>query len=219
MASLLIKKYGNRRLYDTVDSRYVTLDELGAKIRAGAEVRVVDAKTGEDLTQATLAQLILEGGSSRLLPAALLNQLIRLGDDALGEFFSRYVTSALDLYLQARRGVQAVPGLGPLAQLPLAATDALGRMWMGSPFAQPFAQFAGGFGGPGPGSGPAYGSAASGPGPGPSGSHDPAPGGPNSRTDDDVAAIRREFEEFKRWRAAAAPDLGRPGAKRKPRAK
>lgn len=136
MATVLIKKYGNRRLYDTSDSRYVTLDELAAKIRTGVEVRVVDAQTGDDLTQATLTQLVLETGhAARFLPVQLLTQMIRLSDDALAEFFSRYVTGALDLYLQAKRGVQSIAAYNPLAQLPIAASDALARMWMGSPFA------------------------------------------------------------------------------------
>ena len=133
---VLIKKYGNRRLYDTGDSRYVTLDELAAKIRTGVDLRVVDAQTGEDLTQATLTQIVLETGhASRFLPVQLLTQMIRLSDDALAEFFSRYVTGALDVYLQAKRGVQSLAAYNPLAQLPIAATDALARMWMGSPFA------------------------------------------------------------------------------------
>jgi polyhydroxyalkanoate synthesis repressor PhaR len=59
VAAVLIKKYGNRRLYDTGDSRYVTLDELAAKIRTGVDLRVVDAQNGEDLTQATLTQIVL----------------------------------------------------------------------------------------------------------------------------------------------------------------
>ena len=144
MATVLIKKYGNRRLYDTGDSRYVTLDELAAKIRTGTDLRVVDAQTGEDLTQATLTQIVLETGhASRFLPVQLLTQMIRLSDDALAEFFSRYVTGALDVYLQAKRGVQSLAAYNPLAQLPIAATDALARMWMGSPFAgyqPPFSQ-------------------------------------------------------------------------------
>src|SRR5205814_8063367 len=91
-AMVLIKKYGNRRLYDTEASRYITLDELAARVRGGSEVRVVDAKSQEDLTGATLTQLIMENrGASRLLPVSLLHQLIRLGDDSLAEFFSRYV--------------------------------------------------------------------------------------------------------------------------------
>ena len=145
MAAILIKKYGNRRLYDTGDSRYITLEELAVKIRMGADVRVVDANTNDDLTQATLAQLVMEtGNAAKFLPVQLLTQMIRLSDDSLAEFFSRYVTNALDLYLQAKRGVQSLSAYNPLAQIPVAASDALARMWMGNPFAppqqQPYAQ-------------------------------------------------------------------------------
>jgi len=138
VATVVVKKYGNRRLYDTGDSRYVTLDELAAKIRTGVDLRIVDAQTGEDLTQATLTQIVLETGhAAKFLPVQLLTQMIRLSDDSLAEFFSRYVTSALDVYLQAKRGVQALTTYNPLAQIPMAATDALARMWMGSPFGGP----------------------------------------------------------------------------------
>ena len=106
---VLIKKYGNRRLYDTAASRYITLEELAAIVKAGEGVRVVDAKTSEDLTTPTLAQIILEGrGAARLLPLPLLVQLIRMGDDALAEFFGQYVTWALEAYLQAKQGAQAL---------------------------------------------------------------------------------------------------------------
>ncbi|MCA9693819.1 MAG: polyhydroxyalkanoate synthesis regulator DNA-binding domain-containing protein [Nannocystaceae bacterium] len=115
---IVIKKYGNRRLYDSSTSAYVTLEELAAKLRAGAEVKVIDAKSGRDLTQQTLAQIILEGrGAARLLPTPLLIRLIRLGDDALAEFFGTYVSWALGVYLQVRRGAAAVAGLNPLANL------------------------------------------------------------------------------------------------------
>ncbi len=135
-APIVIKKYGNRRLYDTDESRYITLDELAAKIRTGAELRVVDAQTGEDLTQATLTQIVLETGhAAKFLPVQLLTQMIRLSDDSLAEFFSRYVTGALDVYLQAKRGIQSIASYNPLAQLPAAASDALARMWMSNAFA------------------------------------------------------------------------------------
>jgi polyhydroxyalkanoate synthesis repressor PhaR len=205
-APILIKKYGNRRLYDTGDSRYITLDELAAKIRAGAEVRVVDAKTGDDLTQVTLTQLILEGGTAaRLLPVGLLTQLIRLGDDALGEFFSRYVTAALDLYLQAKRGVQQLAAYNPLGQMPMAATDALQRLWMTNPFAQAY--------GPPPG----YGFPPSAAPPRPDEAAPAAETGDRRGGGrDDVAELRRELDELKQaMRQDGA--LGKPGARRKRR--
>jgi len=105
---VLIKKYDNRRLYDTEESRYITLDELAEKIRKGADVRVEGQRTSEDLTQATLTQIILESrGAARLLPVSLLTQLIRMGDDALAEFFGRYLSTSLELYLLAKPGAAA----------------------------------------------------------------------------------------------------------------
>jgi len=83
----IVKKYSNRRLYDTDESRYITLDELAQLVRGGSDVFVQDAKSGEDLTQVTLAHVILESrGGGRLLPVPLLVQMIRMGDDALAEF-------------------------------------------------------------------------------------------------------------------------------------
>ncbi|MDI1430876.1 polyhydroxyalkanoate synthesis regulator DNA-binding domain-containing protein [Polyangium sorediatum] len=115
---MVVKKYGNRRLYDTEASRYVTLEEVEARVRRGDDVEVVDAKTGRDLTQATLAQIILESrGAARLLPVPLLRQLIRMGDDALAEFFERTVIWALDIYLLAKKGARVFP-MGPLGALP-----------------------------------------------------------------------------------------------------
>lgn len=107
---MLVKKYGNRRLYDTDESRYITLEELAESVRQGKDARVVDARSGQDLTTATLAQIIIEGrGAGRLLPPALLVQLIRMGDDALAEFLGQYVTWALEIYLQAKQGMQGSP--------------------------------------------------------------------------------------------------------------
>jgi polyhydroxyalkanoate synthesis repressor PhaR len=124
--AVVIKKYGNRRLYDSEASRYVTLGEVATKIRKGAEVRVVDAKTGADLTQPTLAQVILEDrNAGQLLPIPLLHQLIRMGDDALADFLGRYVTRALELYLQARQGMGAVGAFNPFASA-FAPSDAFG---------------------------------------------------------------------------------------------
>ncbi|MGO9828964.1 MAG: polyhydroxyalkanoate synthesis regulator DNA-binding domain-containing protein [Myxococcaceae bacterium] len=114
--AVVIKKYGNRRLYDAEASRYVTLAEVAAKVRKGAEVRVVDAKSGADLTQQTLTQVIMEDqNAAQLLPVPLLHQLIRMGDDALADFLGRYVTRALELYLQARAGMGAVGAFNPFA--------------------------------------------------------------------------------------------------------
>lgn len=130
---ILVKKYGNRRLYDTQASSYITLDELEAIIRRGDDVRVVDAKTNEDLTQATLAQIILEGRrAGRLLPVPLLFQLIRMGDEALAEFMSRYLSATLEMYVEAKRGAQNVSPYLPMATVPFQAANAIARMWLGA---------------------------------------------------------------------------------------
>ncbi len=122
-----VKKYGNRRLYDTEGSRYVTLEEIAERVRLGEDLRVVDAKTGLDLTQVTLAQLILESrGAARLLPVPLLKQLLRMRDDALAEFFGRYVTWALEVYLRLKHSARSV--WNPFAGLGFGAPDLLTRL-------------------------------------------------------------------------------------------
>ena len=130
---LVVKKYPNRRLYDTAESRYITLEDLATRVKAGSDVLVQDATTGADLTQATLTQIVLESrNGARLLPVPLLLRLIRLGDEALAEFLSRYVSWALEMYVQARQGARALMPLNPLANAPFAATDALARLVLGA---------------------------------------------------------------------------------------
>ncbi len=116
---MLVKKYGNRRLYDTERSRYVRLGEITDRIRAGADVRVIDAKTNVDLTAPTLAQIIFEDrDAARLLPVPLLLQLIRMRDDALAEFLGRYVSWALEMYVQARQGAGSLFPFSPFLSSP-----------------------------------------------------------------------------------------------------
>jgi polyhydroxyalkanoate synthesis repressor PhaR len=130
--SMTVKKYSNRRLYDTSDSRYITLEELAEKVRQGEDVRVVDAKTGEDLTATTLTQVIIEGrGAARLLPISLLIQLVRLGDDALAEFLGQYVRWALEIYLNAKKGHQQPSPYNPFTGAPFGAADAFMRLFGG----------------------------------------------------------------------------------------
>jgi polyhydroxyalkanoate synthesis repressor PhaR len=132
MPTITVKKYGNRRLYDTGDSRYITLEELAEKIRKGTDVQVLDAKTGLDLTQATLTQIIVESrGAAKLLPVPLLLQLVRMREDALAEFMGRWMSWALTVYQQARRGATTISQYNPLAMAPFAATNALARLLNG----------------------------------------------------------------------------------------
>lgn len=133
---IIVKKYNNRRLYDTDWSRYVTLDEVAERIRDGQDVRVVDAKSGADLTQPVLAQIILESrGASKLLPATLLAQLIRMDDADLSEFMGKTMSWSLEMYLQFKRGANA---MGPFGAAPFQVTSAMARMLSGlSPWALP----------------------------------------------------------------------------------
>jgi polyhydroxyalkanoate synthesis repressor PhaR len=107
-AGIVIKKYGNRRLYDTAGSRYVNLDDLAQHVRAGREVRVVDAKTGQDLTRVTLTQIITEDakGKPTGLPLELLRQLIIASDEVRQEFLMWYLKSAFDTYQKLQDTVQ-----------------------------------------------------------------------------------------------------------------
>jgi polyhydroxyalkanoate synthesis repressor PhaR len=107
-AVIVIKKYGNRRLYDTAGSRYVNLDDLAAHIRAGREVRVVDAKTGKDLTRVVLTQIITEDARDKPtgLPLELLRQLIVASDEVRQEFLMWYLKSAFDTYQKLQDTVQ-----------------------------------------------------------------------------------------------------------------
>src|SRR5246127_5684218 len=107
-SAILIKKYGNRRLYDTAGSRYVNLDDLAAHVRAGREVQVVDAKTGQDLTRVILSQIITEDakGKPTGLPLELLRQLIIASDEVRQEFLMWYLKSAFDTYQKLQDTVQ-----------------------------------------------------------------------------------------------------------------
>jgi polyhydroxyalkanoate synthesis repressor PhaR len=108
-ATVIIKKYGNRRLYDTAASRYVNLDEIAGFIRQGKDVRVVDAKTGKDLTRVTLTQIITEDAKDKPtgLPLELLRQLVVASDEVRQEFVMWYLKSAFDAYQKVQDAFQS----------------------------------------------------------------------------------------------------------------
>ncbi len=105
----VIKRYSNRKLYDTQESRYVTLEELEELIRAGKEISVVDVSTGEDLTSVTLAQIILENERNHraTLPTAFLHQLIKHGE-AWQEFVQKSFRSSLEGLMTNQREADRV---------------------------------------------------------------------------------------------------------------
>src|SRR6201987_2494470 len=107
--TLVIKKYGNRRLYDTAGSRYVNLDDIAALVREGKDVQVLDASTGKDLTPVTLTQIITEDAKEKPtgLPLELLRQLIVASDEVRQEFVMWYLKSAFDTYQKVQDAVQS----------------------------------------------------------------------------------------------------------------
>jgi polyhydroxyalkanoate synthesis repressor PhaR len=114
--SAVVKKYANRRLYNTATSSYVTLDDLSKMVRAGEEFVVYDAKSGEDLTRSILTQIILEEDSKgrNLLPINFLRQLIGYYDDSLRAFLPRYLELSMENFAanqeQIRRYIEGTFG-------------------------------------------------------------------------------------------------------------
>jgi polyhydroxyalkanoate synthesis repressor PhaR len=96
----VIKKYANRRLYNTATSAYVTLDDLSLMVKDGQEFQVFDAKTGEDITRSVLTQIIFEeenkGGAQTLLPVNFLRQLIRFYGDSMQGLVPGYLEFSMD---------------------------------------------------------------------------------------------------------------------------
>lgn len=104
----VIKKYANRRLYDTSSSRYINLEDIAALVRNGKEVQVVDASTGEDVTRVTLTQIIVEDAREQPsgLPLELLRQLIVASDRVGQEFIMWYLKSAFSAYQKVQSSLQ-----------------------------------------------------------------------------------------------------------------
>ena len=103
--TIVIKKYPNRRLYDTENSNYVTLNQVADLIKSGRQVKVLDAKSEEDVTAFILTQIIMEQARNRswTLPASLLHTFIQYGDTALSDFFEKYIEKTIQNYLVYRK--------------------------------------------------------------------------------------------------------------------
>jgi polyhydroxyalkanoate synthesis repressor PhaR len=135
-SAVVIKKYGNRRLYDTAGSRYVNLDDIAALVREGKAVQVLDAKTGQDLTRVTLTQIITEDAKDKPtgLPLELLRQLIVASDEVRQEFVMWYLKSAFDTYQKVQDAVQN--RLGEVQSAILSPVDMM-KTFLGAPTPTP----------------------------------------------------------------------------------
>ncbi|MGR3782433.1 MAG: polyhydroxyalkanoate synthesis repressor PhaR [Albimonas sp.] len=118
-APITIKKYANRRLYNTAKSSYVTLDHLAQMVRDGQDFVVYDAKTGEDITRSVLTQIIFEeeAKGQNMLPISFLRQLIRLYGDTLQGVVPGYLEASMETFTrnqeQLRDQVTAAFGANP----------------------------------------------------------------------------------------------------------
>ncbi len=142
-APVIIKKYANRRLYDTESSSYITLDHLSQMTRAGREFKVVDARTGDDITHNVLTQIIVEEETrgTTLLPVSFLRQLISLYGDQMQAMVPHYLEASMEAFRrnqeQVRQTMMGMIGTGPnpfeaLARQNMAMMKAAAEMWAGA---------------------------------------------------------------------------------------
>jgi polyhydroxyalkanoate synthesis repressor PhaR len=102
---IVLKKYSNRRLYDTHNSCYVTLEDVTGMIKSGIQVEIIDAATKEDVTAFILTQVILEEARKKniLLPVPALHLIVQHGDGALSDFFDKYFQKTIQNYLEYKK--------------------------------------------------------------------------------------------------------------------
>ena len=119
MPERLIKKYPNRRLYDTVQSKYITLAELKGLVVRGETIKVVDSNTDEDLTRSVLFQIIQESeaGGKPLFTSPMLSQIIRFYGGTVQGLFARYLEESLQLFTQQQEHLGESLGKDSLSQM------------------------------------------------------------------------------------------------------
>ena len=119
----IIKKYANRRLYNTASSSYITLDDLAKMTRDGTDFKVLDAKSGEDITHAILTQIIMEEESSgeQMLPVSFLRQLISMYGNSMQSMMPAYLEAMMsnfrDNQSKLQEAFQARAGVNPFAKI------------------------------------------------------------------------------------------------------
>jgi len=141
-----IKKYANRRLYNTGTSTYVTLEDLAVMVKEGEDFVVFDAKTGEDITRSVLTQIIFEqeNKGTNLLPINFLRQIIRFYGDSIQMIVPRYLEASIDLFTKDQGKLRehmarafGAPGLNPMEDMVRRNMEMFERAFsMFMPFAQ-----------------------------------------------------------------------------------
>jgi polyhydroxyalkanoate synthesis repressor PhaR len=130
---IVIKKYANRRLYNTATSSYVTLDHLCQMVKDGVEFVVYDAKSGDDITRAVLTQIIVEeeGKGDNLLPISFLRQIISFyGDNMQRMLLPRYLEHSMDVFSENRDRMQAYMKEAMGGMFPFGSLEDLGKQNM-----------------------------------------------------------------------------------------
>ena len=114
---IVIKKYANRRLYNTAKSSYVTLDDLSKMVRAGQDFVVYDAKSGDDITRSVLTQIIFEeeAKGQSMLPTNFLRQIIGLYGDTLQGVVPSYLDASMETFAQNQERMRQAFGGNPAA--------------------------------------------------------------------------------------------------------
>jgi polyhydroxyalkanoate synthesis repressor PhaR len=179
---ITIKKYANRRLYNTGTSTYVTLEDLAAMVKSGEDFVVYDAKSGEDITRAVLTQIIFEQenkeGSQNLLPINFLRQLIRFYGDSMQMLVPRYLEVSLDSLTREQEKFRqqisqafGIGGFGAIEEQVRRNMEMFERTF--AMFAPPFARQGGG-------------------------TASPEPDKPSSKPADDMDELKRQMEEMQK---------------------
>lgn len=137
---IIIKKYANRRLYNTDSSSYVTLDFLAQMVKEKREFKVVDAKSGDDLTRSVLTQIIVEeeNKGETLLPLSFLRQLIAFYGGGMDTVIPKYLEHSMaafadqqDTWRQMMTGGGAIPSFEDMARNNMAMFEQATKMWTG----------------------------------------------------------------------------------------
>ncbi|MFN3988777.1 MAG: polyhydroxyalkanoate synthesis repressor PhaR [Erythrobacter sp.] len=122
--SVIIKKYANRRLYNTASSSYITLEDLAGMVRENVEFQVLDAKTGDDITHSILTQIIMDeeaNGTQQMLPVSFLRQLIGMYGNSMQALMPSYLEASMDNFrtnqAKIREAFDKGMSAGPLAAI------------------------------------------------------------------------------------------------------